>query len=705
MSATPPRSGMPVARRSTSRGRWMLAALGSTAAAALLAAAPPAAADTTWGDTGASYSGGITCHLRGGTVVPMATWDVDSTATFATADISESGGSYGPAPTSGAARAMRPGDAGLDGSAIATAAYLIDHNGSGPAPDVAEVSAEIAALAGGGGVQSRCLGQEGTSRKKATALLTEAQRYAGPYKVALSLPPHAPPGKPAAIAATVTSAAGAPTPGLDVTFSVNGGSAVAVTGQDGVARTQVTTPAATTGAAAVPITASINQAVSLTYYATDPGAVSLAAPTSVTVTGSLTPVLHPTPHVSTQVAGLVLQNATVTPHATITGTYGYAGQGALTLHGPVQPAHGQDCSDLTSADYAKAPTAWTANFGFVGDGTHDGGATPPLAAGCYAAHASITTTNTAPPAKASTGYGSTVVVSTLQLSESTGPGVVGAGGLAATVTGAHPGGAAVTTSITVHGPVTPNGGSCSAGMDWNQAPIDSVSDAADLAAAAGSDSLSATIKMPQVQRAGCYALSSRSVVSQDGHTTVVEPAVGSTGSTELLARPTLAVTDSAYDGQVGKPMTGTITVVGSYRFAGTLNVGLISAPRTDVGCRGTTFASTRQSGAVVTSATAGDGTVRFTTPPPKKNLCYAVTAVLRLTANPAVQATSPAPSTSSVFLAGDVLRSPTLRGIPGGDDDALLQTAIAGGITLLIIFAVAFVVIARAYARRGPRIA
>ena len=67
--------------------------------------------------------------------------------------------------------------------------------------------------------------------------------------------------------------------------------------------------------------------------------------------------------------------------------------------------------------------------------------------------------------------------------------------------------------------------------------------------------------------------------------------------------------------------------------------------------------------------------------------------------------TSPAASTSSVFLAGVVLRSQRISGLPGGDDDALVPTAIAIGVTLLIIFGVAFTVIVRAFARRNLRTA
>jgi hypothetical protein len=756
MSPTPRTSTVPAARRATPRARsrramrrrWVLPVLGCAAAAALVAGAPPAAADTPWGDTGAFYAGGITCHLRGGTVVPMATWNVEGTATFATADISETGGSYGSAPTNGSAAPIQPGDGGLDQNAIGAAAYLLDHNSTGSTAQVADVSADIAALAGGGGVQSRCLGQQGTSTKKAAALLTRAQRYAGPYKVSLSLPPRAQPGKPVTVTARVTSAVGLPTPGIDVTFAVNGATVAAASGSDGVARTQVATPST----ASAPITASLAEPVSLTYYATDPGAVALAAPVTVTALGSLTPVLHPTPRVVTQAPGLVLRDGTITPRATITGTYGYVGTGSISVLGPVHAAAGKDCSSLHSSSYAAAPTVWKGNFGFVGDGTHDAGRTPQLADGCYAVSATVTTTNSAPPARATSGLGETVVVSKLQLSESTGPGVVAAGGLAATVIGADAGGAKVRTSITVHGPISPVGGSCAGNLNWSQAPIESVSDAARLtssgaaaaatsasaspsapapgspaasptsstppagtpsagqaAAAATAGAVGATITMPQVDRVGCYALSARSTVTQNGQTIVVEPAVGSSGSTVLLAKPTLTVADAAYDGQVGKPMTGTLTVVGSYNFAGTLRVGLTSAPRTDVGCRGATFppvaTTAPQTGAVVTSSTTGDGTVPFTTPPARKNLCYAVTAVLTLQANPAVRATAPAPSTSSVFLAGVVLHTPKLSGIPGSDGDALMQAAVAGGITLLVIFAVAFTVIVRAFVRRNPRTA
>ncbi|WP_375491037.1 Ig-like domain-containing protein [uncultured Jatrophihabitans sp.] len=724
MGATPlSGSVVPARRRATSGRRWALPLAGcaaAVAAVALVATAPSALADTAWGNSGAFYSGGITCRLGSNTEVPMATWDVDGASPFATADVSETNGAYGPAPTSGSATTAQPGDAGLDQGEIGATAYLIAHHGTGSGATVAEVSADIAAAAGSGGLQSRCLGQHGTSRARARALYAQAQRYAGPYKIALSLPTRAQPGKPVTVGARVTSAAGFPTPGIGVTFAADGGTAAASTARSGVATTTFTAPSAP----ATPITATISEAVSLTYYTTNPGAVTTAAPTTTSATGTLVPVLHPTPHVSVHSPGLVLRDDTPTPQATITGTYGYSGAGSISAIGPLHPDD-KGCSSFGSADYARAPVAWKGNFGFVGDGTYDAGQTSQLPAGCYAVTASISTTNTSPPAKASAGYGSKLIVSGVHLSESAGPGVVPSDGLAATITGTGTQGAKIRTTITVHGPLTPVNGSCSSDLEWSAAPVQAVSDPVRLTAAGAAPAsaapsaspspassapsaapqpgvVGAAIPLPPVSAVGCYALSSRSVITQDGLSIVEEPHVGQQGSTTLVARPTLRIADGDYDGEVGKPMTGTITVTGSYHWPGTLTVGLVSAPRTDVGCRDATFvqAVTTQSGPVVTSSTRGDGVVRFTTPRARQNLCYAVTAVLRLKVNPAVQATSPAPSTSSVFLAGVVLHSPKISGTAGGDGDALGQTAIAGGISLLLIFAVAFVVIARAYVRR-----
>lgn len=700
-----------------------LPALLIVAVAACVAAAPPAAADTPWGNTGASYSGGITCRL-GATTVPLTTWDVTGTPTYSTADVSETGGAYGPAPTSGPSAPIRSGDGGMDPAQFGALAYLIAHHGSGSAAEIAEVSADVAAAAGSGGLQSRCLGQQGTSRARASSLFSQAQRYAGPYKVQLSLPTRAQPNMPVTIAAQVTSAAGFPTPGIGVTFAVDGGQAVAGTANDGIARTNIVTPSRPS----TPITATVSEPVSLTYFSTDPGAVTVAAPVSATGTATLAPVLHPTPHVTTQAPGLVLHSSSVTPKASITGTFGYAGNGSISLLGPLHPATGRSCSAFGSGDWATAPVAWHGNFGFVGDGTHDAGASPTLDAGCYAVTATITTTNTSPPATATSGYSTTLVASDLALSESTGPGVAPAGQLTAVVTAADAAGAAVKTSITVHGPLAPADGTCSSTLDWSAAQITSVTDAQSLgrattaptpssapigapantapSAAPGGTGLSATIRTPTVSSVGCYALSSRSTVSQNGQTIVVEPKVGGPGTTVLVAQPALTIADAHYDGQLDKPMTGTITVVGSYRFAGKLMIGLRSAPRTDVGCREATFGqSVAQSGAVVTSVTTGDGAMRFTTPPARRNVCYAVTAVLSLTANPAVQASSPAPTTSSIFLAGVVLRNPKAVGIPGGDSDALLRTAIVAGICLLVLLAVALSVIGRAFSRRNMRMA
>ncbi len=693
------------------------------AAAIVVSGAVPAeAVGTNWGNTGAVYSGGILCRLPAATTVPMATWSVDGQRAFSTADVVSRAGSYGPAPTSGQASEMVDGQAGLDASEIAAVAYLIDRHGSGGPAQVAEVSADIAAAAGDGSAQAQCLGQGGTSPQHAAMLWSQAQRYAGPYTVTVDTPPKAIPGSPVRVTATVRSAAGVGAPGISVTFAAGADTAAATTDADGKAHAQLTTPL--TPNASILATAATT---GLTYFASDPAALALGAPIEYSGTAAFAAGLAPKPVVTVSASSpLVMASGQTTPLAHVSGTYGYSGDGLITLAGPVKPPSGKGCSALRSAAYNGAAPLWTGAFTFKGDGTHQAGAVTDLSPGCYAASATATTTNSNPPVKASSGRNAaSVTVSTIQIAQSAVPSIAPAGALAATVTATTPGRAHVVSSVTTYGPLGTTGGSCGANLDWRAAPVVGSSTPVPLAAATGTSSpsgspvpgspvpgssapigptaagasgpaLSAQVTGPKVTQVGCYALATRSVVTQDGQRLVVAAPVGQAGTMTQVLRPSLAITNNSYDGVQGKPMTGIVTVVGSYAYPGVIAVGLVSTPPPPSGCRDARFTGPPTAVKPTSVTTAGDGSYAFRTPVAARNLCYAVTATLSLKMNPAVRAESPPPSDTSTFLAGVVLTAPSNDDIPNANTDNLLRPAITIAVTYALILLVALIVMLRA---------
>ncbi|WP_375474765.1 hypothetical protein [uncultured Jatrophihabitans sp.] len=710
-----------------------------------------AAAGAPWGDSGAQYAGGIVCALPGGVRVPMARWTVDGApgapasvaaeSVYALADITERNGVLDPAPVTGSPAPMAAGVDGLDASEIAAAAYLIAHGSSGSA-DVAETSAVLAAAAGGGAQQARCLGQQGTSARRAAARWASAQRYAGPYTVALGQPSATRPGSAPTVSATVTSAAGVPTPGLTVQFAAAGQTASARTDRAGVARVRFGVGAPASTPTPTPVVASVSEPTGLTVYGSDPPSVAPAAPSTYQDTGSLVVVAHPHPTVSIAVDHpLLLANGVARPSASVTGTYGYSGAGTITLLGPARTVSSRPCSTLTAADFAAAAPVWTATFQFAGDGAHAPGATPPLAAGCYALEADVLTTNSDPPAKASAAFSpaATVTVSGMTLSTSTGPGVAAVGALSATVTATNAGQASVQSTLTEYGPLASHDGACDA-LDWSHAPVVGKSAAATLTPAAvpsGASStatpaagasgvsggasvlpsptigtsppaaaetaLTADIHAPAASRVGCYALAAHSVITLDGHTLTTVSPIGGDGSTTSVLAPTLTVTNASYDGQQGAAMSGSVTISGAYRFAGAVSIALVSAPVPFTGCRAAVFAADPQpepgQQAKIVDTT-GDGSFSFVTPIASQNRCYAVTAALTLSANPAVRV-SATPSAGAVFLAGVALNRAAAPDVPSAHGSTLAAALITLGIAALLVLGVALVVIAGVAVSRG----
>ncbi|MDQ2796853.1 MAG: hypothetical protein M3Y06_06790, partial [Actinomycetota bacterium] len=150
-------------------------------------------------------------------------------------------------------------------------------------------------------------------------------------------------------------------------------------------------------------------------------------------------------------------------------------------------------------------------------------------------------------------------------------------------------------------------------------------------------------------------------------------------------------------GEQGQAMTGTVTVLGAYSFAGVVRIGLRASTSAPVnGCRGATYDTTPERTAPTSVATAGDGTYAFRTPIAPRNRCYAITGTLTLTANPMVRADSPT-SDSSIFLAGAQSRPTTFNDSLRGTGNGTLRTTIAFGIASGILLVLSAWVMVQAY--------
>ena len=664
------------------------AAVTATVAATVLTQAAPASADTPWGTTGASYRSGVVCALPDGRRVALASWVVDGATAFSTADVVARGATYGAAPRTGAATDLAPGTRGLAAAQLAALAYLIGHPGAGTPTQVAETSALVARSFGGGAAQQACLGRQGTSAAGAAALSQAAQRFAGPYTVQVS-GAQARPGSNAPLTATVLSASGAPTPGIEVTFAVGATQAAATTGQDGRATAHMTAPAVAT-----PLVATATAPTDVRLIASSPASVTVGAPRTAVGRASIVPVLHPSPHLTVSggadtagAGGLVLAGGTLTPTATVTGSAGYSGTGTIAVVGPVTVPGGGTCS---TASFAGAPTVWTGTFAFAGDGPQAAGRTGGLQPGCYAFTGNATTTDSSPAVtvRAAADPATAVGVSSVQLTQTAGSGLARTGSLAVTITAAAATGAQVTSTVTTYGPL-PAGTSGRCDMAWTGARVLTRSAPVSLAAQ-GADRLTATVRTAPVTATGCYALVARSTVTQNGRSAVVSAAPGAPGTTVTVIAPALDVTNSAYDGRQGVPMTGTVRVTGTYGFAGQVAVGLVSAPAPITGCHGITFPATTVAPAdSITMPTTGDGDYRFRSPVPSQNRCYGVVATLAMSADTAVRVAAPAPGADAVFLAGAVVRAPADIEVRAAAASAPTRQLVVLGVAGVVVLVIA----------------
>ena len=117
----------------------------------------------------------------------------------------------------------------------------------------------------------------------------------------------------------------------------------------------------------------------LTYFASDPGAVAPGAPLEYSGTGTFAASLAPKPVISVGASSpLVMASGQTTPIAHVSGTYGYSGDGLLTLAGPSARRRARACSALTGGDFDHATPLWTGAFNFTGDGAQQAGAVTDL---------------------------------------------------------------------------------------------------------------------------------------------------------------------------------------------------------------------------------------------------------------------------------------------------------------------------------------
>lgn len=697
---------MPTAPRPRRRGVALrllgvgaAAAMAAAAVAAMLTQAASATADAPWGTTGASYRSGVVCALPDGRRVALASWAVDGVTAFSTADVVARGSAYGPAPRAGAVTDLAPGTRGLGAPQLATLAYLIGHYGVGTPTQVAETSALVAQSFGGGPAQQACLGRQGTSVAATAALSVAAQRFAGPYTVQVPSA-QARPGSSAPVTATVLSASGVPTPGVAVSFAVGTAQATAMTGQDGRATARITAPAA-----AAELVATAAGPTGVRLIASNPASVTVGAPRPAVGRGSIVPVLHPTPQLTLNGGGgggLVLAGGSLTPTAVVAGSAGYSGSGTIGVVGPVSAPDGATCS---TASFVGAPTVWTGSFAFTGDGPRTAGHTGALRPGCYGLTGTLTTTDSNPAVvvRAAADPAAAVGVSSVQLTQTAGSGLARKGALAVTISATGATGAQVSSTVTTYGPL-PAGASGRCDVVWTGARVLARSAPVSLAAQ-GTDRLTATVRTPSVTATGCYAVVARSTVTQGGRSAVVSVAPGAAGTTVTVISPALDVTNSAYDGRQGVPMTGTVHVTGTYGFAGQVSVGLVSAPAPVTGCHGMTFpAAAVPLPDSTMMPTTGDGDYRFRSPVPSQNRCYGVVATLAMSADSAVRVAAPPPGDTAVFLAGAVVRAPADIEVRAAAASAptrqLAVLGVSGAVVLLI--ALSLMVAAAVSGERRP---
>ncbi len=671
-----------------------VAALSATALGTVLLGSASAAPTTTWGPFQLPYRAGTVCTDGRGEVA-LASWPSAATRSPAFALRAVTAGPNGTHAASPAvdARATTP----FDGPLAATlAALLAGHGGSRDRATVAEVAGAILTHTDPDAASRRCLAERSDGISAAAAMWSTATRLAGPYTVRLTVPTaKLVMGTVAPLSATVTSAGGAPVPGIGVAFSTaepgaqlaHGG---AVTDSHGVAADTLTVRPGTTA-----------RTVHISVRADVPGTpVTMTAPGRVPLVAagashaiaraarvSIDTTADPTLHTAVDRA-LVLPGTVVRPTISVSGMRGHSGTATLSVTGPLPLDAKRSCNSYANGVTRSAPASTALDsaqptIDVPDDGTFDSGPLTLTRPGCYVLRSAIATSDAIPNVHRQGGTTVVAVAPVHVTVAPTGLGVALAGPLSATasVTGAVP--AHLTdVAATLLGPRASNDGSCSGA----QFP------ATGTALTASKTAGGLRLVSRAVTTTGCYAFRVLGTVQIPSLGSVPLAWSGPISATTLVLSPTTAVTGlSASDVIAGGRLSASVTVSGTWTQPGALRLVLRHLPYNWRGCFGRDWTdATTTSGTGPLTPTAGDGTYRVLSPPVPSDGCWTVVPVLTLGRNSQISLTDTAPiDPMTAFTALHPSASPVAEQVPlrvaGRNGGTQVVDAGAGMIVLLVM--------------------
>ena len=636
-------------------GRALL--IGLAVAVAAVCTPVASASAGTWGATDWPYENGTICTVDASTTAPLVAWDTGGDGVgFLVSAITSANGLAPPLASVGSQH-RGPVAAGTFGfatsSQLAATAYLVSQSGgSTDSRRVAEV-AELVLSAAGDTSLSGCLEQNGLSSSDASDLWTDAQRYAGPYRVVVIDGV-----TPSSVTASVTSADGTPVPGLLLTFTAPGAgltTLTAVTDASGQASTTVTTPTLN-GSTVVTATVSASVGLSFVSVAGAVTAVTAAPPTAVSAGVTVASNLVAAPAITTATTALVATLGTsVTAEASVTGLANDQGSATLIVEGPLPLDAVGSCASLTAQAWTRALTADTAGTLTLAKNTQQFAGDPPVitvafapkAAGCYTTSATVTTIATTPALTASAAPGGalgslTILAATLGVRSS--GGVVGPGPDHLIVDLAGTAGASTILGGSIVGPASPTSGSC-AGVSWQQAPS-----AGAIPPASTSTDGAFTLTSGNLSSYGCYAITvTASIAAGTGAAHLLAIA---SNTTALLLTPTVEAWDDTTWVLTSGRAHATVHVYGSLTQPAQLKSELRWLPPQPLGCSSADFTTATIVAQSSSIATTGDGAYQLLAPPAKKAGCYSLVPVLTLDANNEVQVSGASGFPASIFLAG-----------------------------------------------------
>ncbi len=622
-----------------------------------LTGAMTSAAAGTWGSGDWPYEIGTICNVDPSTTAPLAAWNTGPEApAFLTSPITTANGLAPPLPSVGSQTrgTVAPEPLAFASSAqIGATAYLIGQWGRSTDPRrVAEV-AELVMAAAGDSTLSGCLGQDGLSSTAAVSMWTDAQRFAGPYHVAVVDDPPT-----QSVVATVTTASGVPVPGLAVTFTAPDAAVsttATITDSSGQATSTVTTPSAS---GSTVVTATVSASIGLSDVSVPGAATAVAAAPPAAVSASATVVsdLVANPAITTATTTLVSALGTsVTAEASVTGMANHQGSATLTVDGPLPLDAVGSCSSITADTWTRALAADTAGTlvvarvtqAFTGDPPVITVAFAPEAAGCYTTSATATTTDATPNLSATAAPGSalgslTALAAVLGI-RSTG-GVIGPGPVHLVVDLAGTAGASTVLTGSVLGPASPAAGSC-ADLSWKQVPS-----AATVPPASTSTDGAFTLTSGTLATYGCYAITVTAAIAAGSGSAHVLHVVSNV--TELLLTPTVEAWDDTTWVLTNDSAHATVHVYGSLTQPAHLQSELRWLPPQRLGCATADYSAAAVIAHGASIPTTGDGTYHLVAPRATKAGCYTFVPVLTLTANTGVQVAGTTGFAASIFSAG-----------------------------------------------------